>query len=184
MTAPLFIWRSRLESGAVSVFARCWRCISLRFQRPQANVLSNGRLGVRPGPGYSEASCSGRGSWRATTSPRLSQRVMDGCGSLATMARNSLRAIARRRSATVETNYVHHARPTRMTRHRERRRQGTRCITVDVSQSERDALVVRGYLPEEERENGAAVKKGIEAVLSDIGLDLQYETAERSRTRG
>jgi hypothetical protein len=100
VTAPLFIWRSRLESGAVSVFARCWRWISLRFQRPQANVLSNGRLGVRPGPGYSEASCSGRGSWRATTSPRLSQRVMDGCGSLATMARNSLRAIARRRSAT------------------------------------------------------------------------------------
>ena len=74
--------------------------------------------------------------------------------------------------------------PTRMTRHRERRRQGTRCITVDVSQSERDALVVRGYLPEEERENGAAIKKGIEAVLSDIELDLQYETAERSRTRG
>jgi hypothetical protein len=73
---------------------------------------------------------------------------------------------------------------TRMTRHRERRRQGTRCITVDVSQSERDALVVRGYLPEEERENGAAIKKGIEAVLSDIELDLQYETAERSRTRG
>ena len=59
-----------------------------------------------------------------------------------------------------------------------------RCITVDVSQSERDALVVRGYLPEEERENGAAIKKGIEAVLSDIELDLQYETAERSRTRG
>ena len=28
----------------------------------------------------------------------------------------------------------------RMTRHRERRRQGTRCVTVDVSQSERDAL--------------------------------------------
>ena len=72
----------------------------------------------------------------------------------------------------------------RMTRHRARRRHGTRCITIDVSQSERDALVVRGYLPEEERENGAAVKKGIEAVLSDIGLDLQYETAERSRTRG
>ena len=50
--------------------------------------------------GFSEASCSGRGSWRATTSPRLSQRVMDRSGSLSTMARNSLRAIARRRSAT------------------------------------------------------------------------------------
>ena len=31
--------------------------------------------------------------------------------------------------------------------HRERRRQGTRCVTVDVSQSERDALVVKGYCP-------------------------------------
>ena len=44
-------------------------------------------------------------------------------------------------------------------RHRERRRQGTHCVTVDVSQSERDALVVRGYLSEEDRDNGAALKK-------------------------
>jgi len=55
---------------------------------------------------------------------------------------------------------------------------------VDVNQSEVDALVVRGYLSEEERDNGAAIKKAIEGVLSDIELDLQYETAERSRTRG
>jgi hypothetical protein len=34
------------------------------------------------------------------------------------------------------------------------------------------------------RDNGAAIKKAIEGVLSDIELDLQYETAERSRTRG
>jgi hypothetical protein len=40
----------------------------------------------------------------------------------------------------------------RMTCHRERRRQGTHCVAVDVSQSEGDALVVRGYLAEEERE--------------------------------
>ena len=48
-----------------------------------------------------------------------------------------------------------------------------RCVTVDVNQSERDALVVRGYLSEEERDNGAAIKKAIEGVLSDIELDLQ-----------
>jgi hypothetical protein len=47
----------------------------------------------------------------------------------------------------------------RTRRHRERRRQGTRCVTVDVNQSERDALVVRGYLSEEERDDGAAIKK-------------------------
>ena len=32
----------------------------------------------------------------------------------------------------------------RMTRHRERRRRGTRCLTVDVSQSEHHACVVFG----------------------------------------
>jgi hypothetical protein len=71
----------------------------------------------------------------------------------------------------------------RTRRHRERRRQGTRCVRVDINQGERDALVVRGYLSEEERDNGAAIKKAIEAVLSDIELDLQYETAERSHAR-
>ena len=54
---------------------------------------------------------------------------------------------------------------------------------VDVNQSELDALIVRGYLPEEERNSGAALKKAIEAVLSDIELDLQSETAERTRAR-
>ena len=72
----------------------------------------------------------------------------------------------------------------RMTRHRERRRQGTRCVTVDVSQSELDALVVRGYLSEGERDNGVALKKAIEAVLSDIELDVQSEASERTRSRG
>ena len=49
----------------------------------------------------------------------------------------------------------------RTRRHRGRRRQGTLCVTVDINQSERDALVVRGYLAEEERDNGAALKKAI-----------------------
>jgi hypothetical protein len=70
-----------------------------------------------------------------------------------------------------------------MTRHRARRRQGTRCITIDVSQSERDALVVRGYLSEEDQDNGAAIKKAIEGVLSDLVFELRSETAERTRVR-
>ena len=70
-----------------------------------------------------------------------------------------------------------------MARHRKRRRQGTHCVTVDVSQSERDALVVRGYLSEEDRDNGAALKKAIEGVLSDMVFELQSETAERTRAR-
>ena len=71
----------------------------------------------------------------------------------------------------------------RMTRHRERRRQGTCCVTVGVSHSDRGGLVVRGYLSEEDRDNGAAIKKAIEAVLSDIDLDVQSETVERGRAR-
>jgi hypothetical protein len=54
---------------------------------------------------------------------------------------------------------------------------------VDVSQSELDALVVRGYLPEEERDNGSAIKKAIEGVISDIVFELQSETAENARSR-
>ena len=71
----------------------------------------------------------------------------------------------------------------RTRRHRERRRQGTRCVTVDVSRSERDALVVRGYLSEEERDSGNAIKKAIEGVISDMLFELQSETAERTRSR-
>jgi hypothetical protein len=71
----------------------------------------------------------------------------------------------------------------RMTRHRERRRQGTRCVTVDVSQSERDALVVRGYLSEEDRDNGVAIKRAIEGVISDMVFELQSETPEDARSR-
>jgi hypothetical protein len=37
--------------------------------------------------------------------------------------------------------------------------------------------------PDHERSSGAALKKAIEAVLSDIELDLQSETAARSRAR-
>jgi hypothetical protein len=71
----------------------------------------------------------------------------------------------------------------RMTRHRERRRQGTRCVTVDVSQSERDALVLRGYFVRRRTGQCAAIKKAIEGVISDMVFELQSETAERSRAR-
>ena len=69
---------------------------------------------------------------------------------------------------------------SRMKHHRERRRQGTPCVIVELSQSERDALVVRGYLSEEDRDNGAAIKKAIESVISDLVFELQSETTERS----
>jgi hypothetical protein len=66
------------------------------------------------------------------------------------------------------------------TLHRQRRRLRTRCVMVDVNQGERDALVVRGYLSEEDRDNGAAIKKAIEGVISDMAFELQSETAKRT----
>jgi hypothetical protein len=44
-------------------------------------------------------------------------------------------------------------------------------------------LVVRGCLSEEERDNGTAIKKAIEGVISDMVFELQSETAERTRAR-
>jgi hypothetical protein len=43
---------------------------------------------------------------------------------------------------------------------------------VNVNQSELDALIVRGHLTKEERGDGAAIKKAIEAVLSDLEFDV------------
>jgi hypothetical protein len=68
----------------------------------------------------------------------------------------------------------------RTKRHRERRRRGTCCVTVEVSQGDRDALVMRGYLGEDERGRAAAIKKAIEGVISDMVFELQSETAERT----
>ena len=63
----------------------------------------------------------------------------------------------------------------RTRRLRERRRQGTRCITVHVNKDELAALVVRGYLTEEARGDGLAIRKAIEGVISDIAFELQFE---------
>jgi hypothetical protein len=71
----------------------------------------------------------------------------------------------------------------RMKRLRQRQRQGTCCVMVEVSQGDRDALVIRGYLGEDERGRAAAIKKAIEGVISDMVFELQSETPERSRAR-
>jgi hypothetical protein len=60
----------------------------------------------------------------------------------------------------------------RVRRHRKRQRQGTRCITVCVSGLEVSALVVKGYLPEEEKGDAKAIEAAIEGVISDMTLDL------------
>ena len=71
----------------------------------------------------------------------------------------------------------------RSRRHRQRRRQGTRCILVDLDEAKLAVLVASGYLAQEERADVVAIKKAIETVISDIAFDLEYGLAEPSPPR-
>jgi hypothetical protein len=64
----------------------------------------------------------------------------------------------------------------RSRRHRRRRRLGTRCITVEVNESEIAGLVAGGYLPEEARDDPVAIKAAIEVVISDMAFEQQQKT--------
>jgi len=66
----------------------------------------------------------------------------------------------------------------RSRRLRQRRRLGTRCITVDVNESEIAALVARGYLPEEARDDPVAIKAAIVVVISDLAFELEQERSK------
>jgi hypothetical protein len=48
-----------------------------------------------------------------------------------------------------------------------------RCITVDVNELEVSALIARGYLPQDGREDAKAIKGAIEGVISDTAFELQ-----------
>jgi hypothetical protein len=65
----------------------------------------------------------------------------------------------------------------RTKRYRARRRQGIHCTTVYVNESEVGALVARGYLPEEARNDPVAIKAAIEGVISDLAFELEQETS-------
>ena len=66
----------------------------------------------------------------------------------------------------------------RSRRLRQRRRLGTRCITVDVNENEIAALVARGYLPEEARDDPVAIKAAIVVVISDLAFELEQERSK------
>ena len=66
----------------------------------------------------------------------------------------------------------------RSRRHRQRRRRGTRCITVDVNEGEIAALVARGYLPEEARDDPVAIKAAIVVLISDLAFELEQERSK------
>ena len=62
----------------------------------------------------------------------------------------------------------------RMHRHRERRRRGVQCVTVQVFKSEVDELVRRELLRPEMRNNRAALADALHLHLDDtLGADQQ-----------
>ena len=54
---------------------------------------------------------------------------------------------------------------------------------MDVSELEVSALVVKGYLPEEARNDAKAIKGAVEGLISDIAFELQQKTSTRSGSR-
>src|SRR5262249_42717122 len=59
----------------------------------------------------------------------------------------------------------------RMRRHRQRQRQGLRCLTIEVRKSEIDTLVRMGLLEREMRNNGNAI---IEALYAHFERTLDF----------
>jgi hypothetical protein len=53
----------------------------------------------------------------------------------------------------------------RMRRHRERRRHGYRCVTIELCETEIDALVARRLLKHETRNNEGAILDALYALL-------------------
>jgi len=49
----------------------------------------------------------------------------------------------------------------RMRRHRERRREGLRCLTIEIHEEEIDVLVQKGLLKEETRNDPNAIVKAL-----------------------
>ena len=47
---------------------------------------------------------------------------------------------------------------------------------MSVNEQELSALIFKGYLPEEDRNDAQAVKAAVEGVISDIAFDLQQGT--------
>ena len=49
----------------------------------------------------------------------------------------------------------------RMRRHRERRREGLRCVTIELRETEIDVLVQKGLLKADARNNSRAIREAL-----------------------
>ena len=56
---------------------------------------------------------------------------------------------------------------SRVREHRERRRQGIRCVQVRVEKDAIEALIQWGYLPEALQQDGRAVQEAVENYVAD-----------------
>jgi hypothetical protein len=54
---------------------------------------------------------------------------------------------------------------------------------VDVNELEVSALVMKGYLPEETRDDTKGIKAAIEGVISDMAFELEQERSKGSGPR-
>jgi hypothetical protein len=55
----------------------------------------------------------------------------------------------------------------RMRLHRERRQQGLRCLTIEVRETEIDALIRNGFLNREMRNNQFAIRDALHSFLDE-----------------
>lgn len=78
-------------------------------------------------------------------------------------------------------NYAARSSAARTQRYRARQRQGRRCISIDVSETDVAALVARSYLPEGANRDPGAIKAAIECVIGDLVFELECERATRSQ---
>jgi hypothetical protein len=54
---------------------------------------------------------------------------------------------------------------------------------VEISESEISAMVAKGYLPEEARSDGKAIKLAIEILISDLAFELEQQRYSGGETR-
>ena len=61
----------------------------------------------------------------------------------------------------------------RMRRHRQRRRDGLRCLVIELRETEVDVLIRKGMLPAENRQDYASVQSALYAFLDDALGELR-----------
>ena len=64
----------------------------------------------------------------------------------------------------------------RMRRYRRRRQKGMRCVTIELRETEIDALIRRGRLAPDSRADLAAVRKALYGFSTIICSDAQHST--------